>query len=61
MVDVKALIDSLGRISWKAGNVTGKVSHQVDADGTHRIVITVPKKAAAADADEEVGRPHAPL
>ena len=43
MVDVKALIASIGRVSWKAGNVTGRVTHEVDADGNHTITIRVPK------------------
>ena len=42
MVDVKALIASIERLSWKGGNVTGRMAHEVDADGTHRIIVTVP-------------------
>ena len=50
MVDVKALIASIGRISWKAGNVTGRVTHEVDADGTHRIIVAIPKAIAKWEA-----------
>ncbi len=46
MVNVKALIASIERISWKNGNVTGKVTHEVDADGNHTIVVRVPEKLA---------------
>ncbi len=49
MVDVKALIASIGRLSWKAGNVTGTVTHEIDAEGAHRIVVTVPKTFAKWD------------
>jgi hypothetical protein len=54
MVDVKALIASIGRISWKAGNVTGRVTHEVDADGTHRIIVTIPTTIAKWDAPQTV-------
>jgi len=45
MVKIKALIDSISRIAWKHGTQE-KVQHEIDADGNHRIIVTVPKVLA---------------
>ncbi len=54
MVDGKSLIASIGRISWKAGNVTGMVTLELDAGGTHRIIVTVPKTFAKWDVPQKL-------
>ena len=41
---------SARRISWKAGNVAGRVTHEVDADGTHRITVAIPRTIAKWEA-----------
>jgi len=45
MVNIKALIVSIGRIAWKHGTHE-RVQHEIDADGNHRIVVTVPSNLA---------------
>lgn len=57
MVKVKALVASISRVSWKAGNVQGKVEHQIDADGTHRIVVTIPASLAEWEPEHVVAGP----
>jgi hypothetical protein len=44
MVNVDAII-AIGRIAWKHG-VYENVQHEIDADGSHRIIIMVPKNLA---------------
>ncbi len=53
MVNVKQLIESVKRIAWKAGTHEN-VRHEIDADGNHRIVVTVPKALAEWDAPEQL-------
>jgi len=56
MVNVKALIASIERIAWKAGTHE-KVQHVVEPDGTHRIIVTVPKALAEWEPPHELTGP----
>lgn len=56
MVKVAALIKMIERIAWKAGTHE-KVEHHVDAEGNHRIVVTVPKALAEWDAPAALPSP----
>lgn len=49
VVNVKALIASVGRLAWKAGTQE-KVRHEIDPDGTH------PRHAAAVGTAVRVKR-----
>ena len=53
MVNVKQLIESVKRIAWKAGTHED-VRHEIDADGNHRIVVTVPKAFAEWEAPQQL-------
>lgn len=54
---MKGLVASIGRASWKAGNVQGKVEHVVEPDGSHRIVVTVPANLAEWEPERVVAGP----